>query len=298
MSPLQHTPTLGTRRGAGILGIGVKEALHLQTSIARLDTKSKEHDSHATVTEEEHTGDEEDDDNTPVERDQVSEKASDVDMTEEDREGFRSGSPESMGCARMSDSDSPDSDAGVHKPGHSLYPLLRQQGDPALKLPALALPSRRQSSTISAESPRSSSSIYPDLAPLRGVTSTSPDTAPSTPSQHRTTLPPIASVVVTAPVTPSFDLSIGVRNIGLNEGARSMEPTSAYGLKPKVPYEERIKHASFIRALLVQINTEYVMKYGASGFGPPRPYAAPRSRTPLEDAMELDSPVGHVQSAA
>jgi hypothetical protein len=77
-----------------------------------------------------------------------------------------------------------------------------------------------------------------------------------------------------------------------------MEPTSAYRLKPKVPYTERIKHASLIRALLIQINTEYVKKYGVSGFGHPRQYAAPRSRTPLEDAMELDSPVGHVQSAA
>jgi hypothetical protein len=293
ISPLQHTPALAARRGAGILDIGIKEAPRLQTSIARLRAKSKEHGSHATVTEEDNIGDEENDENTPVEQDQLNEKASDVDMTEGNHEGFRASSPEAMEGSRMSDSDSPDSDAGVHKPGHTLYPLLHQKGDPSLKLPALTLPSRRQSSTTVVESPRSSSSIYPTLASL---TSASPATAPSTPSQRRTTLPPIASVVVTAPVTPSSELSIGVRNIGLSEGARSMEPTSAYRLKPKVPYAERIRHASLIKALLIQINTEYVKKYGVSG--PPRQYAAPRSRTPLEDAMELDSPVGHVRSAA
>jgi len=52
--------------------------------------------------------------------------------------------------------------------------------------------------------------------------------------------------------------------------------------------------------LLVHINTEYVKKYGVPGQRKPTyPHeGAKRNRTPIEDTMELDSPIGSVASAA
>jgi len=222
--------------------------------------------------------------------------------------------PDTGSPTRMDDSDSPDSDVAAHKPSHTLYPLLRREGDPALKLPALALQPRHRPSN---DSSKESSSIYPDLRSISGTgeapssSSYSSGTTPSgssTPRQ-RTALPSIASVVVNPPPSSGSDLTSRIGRIGLRDspsGSNSLLSSSspaipmARGVKPRVSNEERLRHAALIRALLVHINTEYVKKYGVpSQQRSTYPHKGmERSKTPMEDVMELDSPVGSVASAA
>lgn len=294
-SLLLQQPTLGTREGAGLLGTGPKAALFLQTSIKRMQQIEAEQRAAVVDSSEDSDGetedvdeiDEDDDDDTPVDTRRTSdgsESDEDVDMAEK---RSRQASPETLSVP-MDDSDSPDSDVGAHKPTHTLYPLLHREGDPALKLPALALP-RKATATAPSDS---SASIYPDLGSISSVgksrtssaysSGTSSDI--STP-QRRTSLPPIASVVISPPPsTPGSDLTSRIRRIGIHD--------SVPAARPRVSNEERVKHAALIRALLVHINTEYVKKYGVPG---QRGLAArggvQRSRTPIEDAMDLDSPV-------
>jgi hypothetical protein len=299
-SLLLQQPTLGAREGAGLLGTGPKPALFLQTVPRSMQQpeaeKRAQQDGISEASDEAESGEDEVDEDTPVDtrRPSVEDSdGSDVDMQD-------SSSPP----ARNDDSDSPDSDAAVHKPGHTLYPLLRREGDPALKLPALALQPRHRPS--SSDSPRELSSIYPDLGSIgmaRAPSSPSHSSGtslndPNTP-QRRTILPSIASVVTSPPSSAGSDLTTGIGKIGLQDPPRaaiSLPPSTAHGAKSSVSDGERLRHASLIRALLVHINTEYVRKYGVPG--QPRPASMERSRTPMEDAMDLDSPVESISSAA
>ena len=315
---LQH-PTLGPREGAGILGTGPKSSLFLQTAPLkalreREALRKKQLEKEQSVDEEEEMGE-----TTPVQ-----ESRDDVEMESNSRQS----SPELEERAG-SDSDSPDSDtSGMHRPSHTLYSLVHQQGDPSLKLPALSLPSKtsvypsfededatpsppppvRASSAASDDSsvvpPSESGSIYPSFSVPSASSS----------SSSRTTLPSIASVVVASPPrTPGgSDLTSRIREIGIKDSPQSTDgssslPTSpspnnantlstnnATLLRSKVTYDERVRHAAFIRALLVHINTEYVRKFGtaaagASGQEQQAQKETERSRTPFEDAMEVDA---------
>jgi hypothetical protein len=308
-SLLLQPPTLGAR-DSGIMGAGTQSALLLQTSPEQMQRMERpEQDDNVEASDEDESGEEEVseiDEDTPVDTLRPAEDSneSDVDVDMPD-----TGSP-----TRMDDSDSPDSDVGAHKPSHTLYPLLHREGDPDLKLPALTLKPKHRPSN---DSSKGSSSIYPDLRSISGMdtapssSSYSSGTAPSDSStpRQRTTLPPIASVVVSPPPSLGSDLTSRIGRIGLRDspsGANSLLSSSgpatpmARGAKPRVSNEERLRHAALIRALLVHINTEYVRKYGVpSQQRSTYPHKGmERSKTPMEDAMELDSPVGSVASAA
>lgn len=285
---LQH-PTLGPREGAGILGTGPKSSLFLQTAPLKA-VREREEALRKKEAEEELDGE-----TTPVQESRdVEMESNSHHSTPEPQEG--SGS----------DSDSPDSETGVHKPSHALYSLVHQEGDPALKLPALTLPSKK----VSEPTP---SSIYPsfDAPPRTASSSSSSSSASSATSDDssssslypslgsvpssRTKLPSIASVVVASPPsTPGSDLASRVSDIGIKDSPQSTDgslpatPTNntAGSSRPKVSYDERVRHAAFIRALLVHINTDYVRRFGTEGL---QPKTVERSRTPFEDAMEVDA---------
>ncbi|KIM33891.1 hypothetical protein M408DRAFT_87028 [Serendipita vermifera MAFF 305830] len=313
-SLLLQQPALGAREGAGLLGTGPKSALFLQTSAKRM--QQIEAQKRAAVVESPEASDNDeleeedeldDDVSTPVDGRRSSEHSEEEEESDEDvdmvERRSRHASPERLQVP-MEDSDSPDSDVGAHKPSHTLYPLLHREGDPALKLPALALPSRSRH----VPSTESSSSVYPDLgsilnmdkarSPPSSQSSSTSASDVSTP-QRRTSLPPITSVVVSPPSSTGTDLTPRIRRIGIHDspredGASSLPPTK--GAAARVSNEERLRHAALIRALLVHINTEYVKKHGVpeqqrQSLAPLYNKIAQRSRTPIEDAMELDSPV-------
>ncbi|CAG8624661.1 17638_t:CDS:2, partial [Acaulospora colombiana] len=282
-SLLLSTPALGPRPGAGLLGTGPKQSLFLQTSRGLLAEEDEE-----------------------------------ADISMEDKGHLRASSPaaEEMSPEEIDeDSDSQESaDGSIHQPGHSLYPLLKQEGDPRLKLPALALSNKHHHHAHHPNLAAAAPSIYPKLTPVRRWSQDSQSSSEgrsssslsrnmgdisltSPPNGRQTTLPPLTAVVVSSPPSsPRSDLSSEL-------GSR------AFG---RISHEERLRHATLIRSLLLYINTEYVKKYGVTGDGlqapalpqapslsalhPPHGYQ--RSRTPIEDRMELDSPVGYVPSAA
>jgi hypothetical protein len=311
------------------MGAGTKGSLYLQSSKKQL---SEQREAYAAKAPED--SDEEEDDDGMEE-----------DTSRTEREGSPSSeSVVSVQMADKADSDSPDSDESVHRPGHALYTLLHQEGDPALKLPALSLPAKiaaaqAQSSTMLPSSPTSTSapddSLYPDLSSLASK---------ATASSPLPSLSSLTQVVVSPPSTPGSDLSSGVRKIGLSESPRPAPASTGYSLypslptaaaaasasgqtekaRPKVSFDDRLRHAALIRSILVYINTEYVKKlspsnsnasaysssyssYSHSNYSSdsreytPRGRQTPLSpRTPLQDAMELDSPIisNSVSSAA
>lgn len=301
-SLLLQQPALGAREGAGMLGTGPKAALFLQTSVKRMQQVEAEQRAavesiikanEADELEEEEVDEIEEDEDTPVDGRRESEQSDDESDDDVDMKS-RQASPESVTLS-MDGNDSPDSDVGAHKPNHTLYPLLHREGDPALKLPALALPSRSRPATTG-----ESSSIYPDLRSISGMdkarstssySSGTSNSDISTP-QRRTSLPSIASVVVKSPSTPGSDITSRLRGTEIHDSPID-GPSSLPSVKSRASNEDRLRHAALIRALLVHINTEYVKKHGVPG---QHRLASShkgmlRSRTPIEEAMELDSPV-------
>ncbi|PVG01999.1 hypothetical protein CPB86DRAFT_811903 [Serendipita vermifera] len=322
-SLLLSTPALGPRPGAGLLGTGPKQSLFLQTSVRKMEEDAKKRSAEEPDEEQEEEVDELEDDEittpTTLKREPLATEDEEADISMEDKGYPRASSPaaDEMSPEEIEgDSDSQESDGSIHQPGHSLYPLLKQEGDPRLKLPALALSNKHyhhhhHHHPLHPNLATAAPSIYPKLTPVRRWSqdsqSSSEDRSSSSlsrnmgdislttpPNGRQMTLPPLNAVVVSSPPSsPPSDLSSEL-------GSR------AYG---RISHEERLRHATLIRSLLLYINTEYVKKYGVTGDGlqAPAPSQASslhaplgyqRSRTPIEDRMELDSPVGYVPSAA
>jgi len=174
-------PTLGIREGACLLGPqGVKSALRLQAS----PRAAAEHERMGRIEEDQEDEDED-----------IDELADDAPTTSEGEQAkmvldvpsrLPTTTPAPKTTAVSGDAESPvgasDPELAAHKPGHSLYPLLHIEGDPALELPALdfkgdskspALPpitatvpmsSLRSSASAKSAKASSVSSLYSDLS--------------------------------------------------------------------------------------------------------------------------------------
>lgn len=296
-------PTLGQREGAGLLGSGVKGSLLLQASAKRFAAVQKVHE----VTKEEEVeideladdsdeavfapakevplvdvsvADDEEDKEERMSVDAPSPRAESVTMEDPDSPHFAPAASLAIDGGEEEEesrSTTPDSVASVHKPGHSLYPLLHEEGDPKFKLPALALghhhhhhhphqngglyadltralpsagyrfdmSSTRSTSAMTEGTEVSSSAASTATATPRSRSPPplSPPTSPSPRSSSRVVLPSLASVI--AETTP----------------APSSIPAST--AKSKVPEEERKRHALLIRNLLIFVNLEYMKQFGA-----------------------------------
>jgi hypothetical protein len=347
-SLLLQTPALGPRPGAGLLGTGPKQSLFLQTSVRKMQEEAAKRAIEEEGRDEDEEVDELEDEEittpTTVKRaplaeagDSDEEEEADVSMKEESVAYPRASSPAAVDMSPEEieeDSDSQESEGSTHQPGHSLYPLLKQEGDPRLKLPALAITNKyHHHHHIAAPN---SMPMYPKLTPVRRWSQDSQSSSEgrsssslsrnmgdisltTPPNGKQMTLPPLTSVVVSSPPSsPRSDLSQTLRDseLGMSPRYNHFNPIlklSSVSRRPfgRISHEERLRHATLIRSLMLYINTEYVKKYGVTGEGlDSRPatsssslsalhtHGYQRSRTPIEDRMELDSPVGYVPSAA
>ena len=277
-------PSLGAREGAGLLGpSGVKSALRLQAS----PRAAAEREKMGEIKEDKEVEDED-----------IDELADDVSTTsggtqenmvldvpsrlptpspaprkavEEDLEGSEGAS---------------DVELAVHKPSHSLYPLLHIEGDPALKLPALdfngdskspALPpitatvpiSLRSSQTTKTSEAPSVSSLYADLSASslskiqdRALSpSVSPTSSGSSMSPRR---PSVSSASSSPPPTTANRDNVvlpSLASVILDTPPRAAEKplsSAAPVAVEEISMEERVRHAALIRNLLIYVNMTYL----------------------------------------
>ena len=292
-------PSLGPREGAGLLGPkGVKSAPCFQAS----PRAAAEREKMGRIKE-----DKEDDD------EDIDELADDASIASEGLQeemvlDVPSRLPTPIPTSRTAVSgdtegsmSASDSELAAHKPGHSLYPLLHIEGDPALKLPALdfkgeskspALPSiaatvpisslRSSASTKSSELP-SVSSLYADLSSAANVSSSSSSSSLNT-IQDRA-LSPSASASASAssassassmsPRRPSISSMSSSSPTAVNRNNAVLPSLASVILdtppraedKPLAPasvsveeisMEERARHATLVRNLIIYVNLTYL----------------------------------------
>ena len=184
-----------------------------------------------------------------------------------------------------------DPELAAHKPGHSLYPLLHIEGDPALKLPALdfkgeskspALPSiaatvpisslRSSASTKSGES-SSVSSLYADLSSALNVSAPSLNTiqdralspsassasSASSMSPHR---PSLSSVPSSSPSATSSHTGVlpSLASVLLDTPPRPEDkPLAPASVSvEEISIEERARHAALVRNLIIYVNLTFM----------------------------------------
>ena len=288
-------PSLGVREGAGLLGPqGVKSALRLQAS----PRAAAEREKMGRIKE-----DKEDDD------EDIDELADDASITSEGAQeemvlDVPSRLPTPVPASRTAvpggtegSMSASDPELAAHKPGHSLYPLLHIEGDPALKLPALdfkgeskspALPSiaatvpisslRSSASTKSSEPP-SVSSLYADLSSAANVSASasslnniqeraiSPSASASASSASSASSmsprrPSISSVSSSSPTAMSRNNAVlpSLASVILDTPPRAEDKPLAPApvSVDEISMEERARHATLVRNLIIYVNLTYL----------------------------------------
>jgi hypothetical protein len=286
-------PSLGIREGAGLLGTqGVKSALRLQAS----PRAAAEREKMGKIRE-----DEEDDD------EDIDELADDASTTSEGVQEkmvldvpSRLSTPAPASRTAVSEGaegavGASDPELAAHKPGHSLYPLLHIEGDPALKLPALdfkgeskspALPPitatipmsslRSSASTKSSEAP-TVSSLYADLSSATNVPASTSSSSlnkiqdralspsassASSASSMSPRRPSISSVSSSSPSATSRNNVVlpSLASVILNTPPRAEEMTLAAApvSVEEISMEERARHAALVRNLIIYVNLTYL----------------------------------------
>ena len=284
-------PSLGVREGAGLLGPqGVKSALRLGAS----PRAAAEREMMGKIKE-----DAEDDD------EDIDELADDISTTSEGVQermvlDVPSRLPTPAPASKTAVSGDAEGSAGAsdtelaaHKPGHSLYPLLHIEGDPALKLPALdfkgesktpTLPSitatvpmssLRSSASAKSDEASSVSSLYADLTSASNVPmlssslhkiqdralspSASSASSASSTSPRR---PSISSVASSSPSTTSRNNAVlpSLASVILDTPPRAEEkPLAAAPVSVEdISMEERARHVALVRNLIIYVNLTYL----------------------------------------
>jgi hypothetical protein len=285
-------PSLGVREGAGLLGPqGVKSALRLQAS----PRATAEREKMSKIKEDQEDEDEDIDelaDDASTTSDGVQEK-----MVLDVPSRLPTPAPASKTVV-SGDAESPagasDPELAAHKPGHSLYPLLHIEGDPALKLPALdfkgdtkspALPSiaatvpmssLRSSASAKSGEASSVSSLYADLSSATNAPalsssslnkiqdralspSASSASSASSMSPRRTSLSSVSSSSPSATsrnnvILPSLASVILDTPPLAEEKPLAAAPVSV----EEISMEERARHVALVRNLIIYVNLTYM----------------------------------------
>ena len=277
-------PSLGPREGAGLLGPpGIKSALRLQASPRAAAEREKMGEIKEDNEVEDEDIDELVDDASTTSEGAQEKMVLDVPSrlptpapapkkaVEEDSEGSEGAS---------------DVELAAHKPGHSLYPLLHIEGDPALKLPALdfkgdskspALPPITATVPISLHSSQSkktseapgTSSLYAELSVSslgrmqdRALTpSASPASSGSSMSPRRPSMSSASSS--SPPATSRANVVLpSLASVILDTPPRgedkSLTAAAAPGAAEDISMEERVRHAALVRNLIIYVNMTYL----------------------------------------
>jgi hypothetical protein len=283
-------PSLGVREGAGLLGPqGVQSALRLQASPrAAGESKKMENIKEDKRCEDEHIGEPVAGGSAGSEEPQERMVLDAPSRTHTPSPAFRSAVEEDSEGSE----GSLDPELSAHRPNHSLYPLLRIEGDPALKLPALEFKGETKSpplpsiaATVPISSLRSSASTksgeVPSVGSLyAGLSSAVAMSASS--SFHKIqdraltrSVSPSSSGPSTSPRRPSISSvsssspsATGKNNVVLPSLASVILDTpplteekslgSAPASTEEISMEDRARHAALIRNLIIYVNLTYL----------------------------------------
>ncbi len=322
-------PSLGVREGAGLLGPqGVKSALRLQAS----PRAAAEREKMGRIKE-----DKEDDD------EDIDELADDASIASEGVQErmvldvpSRLSTPGPVSRAAVSGDaegsmSASDPELAAHKPGHSLYPLLHIEGDPALKLPALdfkgeskspdlpsiattvPISSLRSSASTKSSEPPSVSSLYADLSSAANVSASasslnniqdralSPSASASASASSASSAssmsprrPSLSSVSSSSPTAMSRNNAVlpSLASVILDTPPRAEDkPLAPASVSvEEISMEERARHATLVRNLIIYVNLTYLKNQEALE------RAADAKDDIIGEGMEIDEDGGEVRS--